>query len=419
MLKTLRISLLLAVCVAHGEDFQGSDHPLEYDHPPISYSTTQPKDPVAAVQQKIESGDLKLEWDEKFGYLPALLKAFDVSKSSQMLVYSKSSLQRKYITPENPRSLYFNDDVYLGYIPGTPVMEVSAVDPQLGGTFYFIEQEKMRKPKFVRSADCLSCHGGQRSLGIPGHFVRSVPADSGGELITLEEVRDITQCTPLKDRWAGWFVTGKHGTQPHRGNLIGERDLARYAKEPLFKANITDLSPMIDTTKYHGKGSDIVALMVLEHQVHMHNYVARLNIEAQQMHAAYGHVRYMRPQVDAFLRYMLFTEEAPLAGAIEGNPEYVRDFASHAIKDSKGRSLRDLDCKTRLFKYPCSFLIYSSSFDAMAAPIKEVILQKLHDILTGKNSDEQFARLSTNDRKALLEILRETKPNLPDYWRKS
>jgi hypothetical protein len=123
--------------------------------------------------------------------------------------------------------------------------------------------------------------------------------------------------------------------------------------------------------------------------------------------------------VDAFLRYLLFTEEAPLAGAIEGNPEYVRDFASHAIKDSKGRSLRDLDCKTRLFKYPCSFLIYSSSFDAMAAPIKEVILQKLHDILTGKNSDEQFARLSADDRKALLEILRETKLNLPDYWRKS
>ena len=255
MFKPLRISLLLAVCVAHGEDFQGSDHPLEYDHPPISYSTAQPNDAVAAVQRKIESGDLKLEWDEKFGYLPALLKAFDVSKSSQMLVYSKSSLQRKYITPENPRALYFNDDVYLGYIPGAPVMEISSVDPQLGGTFYFIEQEKMRKPKFVRSADCLSCHGGQRSLGVPGHFVRSVPADSGGELITLEEVRDITQCTPLKDRWAGWFVTGKHGTQPHRGNLIGERDLTRYAKEPLFKANITDLSPMIDTTKYHGRGN--------------------------------------------------------------------------------------------------------------------------------------------------------------------
>lgn len=418
-MSPLRFSLLLLACVSRAEDFQGSDHPLEYDRPPINYSTAQPKDPVAAVQHKIEAGELKLEWDEKFGYLPAMLKAFGVPKSSQTLVYSKTSLQRKYITPENPRALYFNDDVYLGYIPGAPVMEVSSVDPQLGGTFYVIEQEKVRKPKFVRSADCLSCHGGQRSLGIPGHFMRSVPVDAGGELITLEEVRDISQSTPMKDRWAGWFVTGKHGTQPHRGNLIGERDLARYAKEPLFKANITDLSPMIDTTKFIGKGSDIVALMVLQHQTHMHNYVARLNIEAQQMLAAYGHVRYMRPQVDAFLRHLLFAEEAPMIGAIEGNPEFVRDFASHAIKDSKGRSLRDLDCKTRLFKYPCSFLIHSPSFDAMAAPIKEVILQKLHDILSGKNSDAQFARLSADDRKAILEILRETKKNLPDYWRNS
>jgi len=411
----LLFSFLLAA--ARAEDFQGADHPLEYDHEPINYTTTQPNDPVAAVQKKIASGETKLNWDDTFGWLPALLDAFGVKKSSQILVMSKTSLQRRFITPENPRSLFFNDDVYIGYVPGAPVMEISSVDPKLGGTFYFIEQEKVRKPKFVRSADCLSCHGGQRSLGVPGHFVRSVPTDPTGELITLEEVRDISHCTPLKDRWAGFYVTGNHGKQPHRGNLIGEKDLDQFKKDPLFKANIFDLSPYFDTTKYHGKGSDILALMVLEHQTHMHNYVARLNIEAQQMLAAYGHVRYIRSQVDAFLRYLLFTEEFPLTDPIEGNPEFARDFTARAIRDSKGRSLRDLDCKTRLLKYPCSFVIYSPSFDAIAAPIKEVMLQKLHDILTGKNQDAQFARLTSGDRKAILEILIETKPTLPDYWR--
>jgi hypothetical protein len=415
--RSFLATLLLAS--AHAEDFQGADHPLEYDREPTNYSASQPNDPVAAVQQRINNGELKLEWDDKFGYLPALLDAFGAKKSSQILVMSKTSLQRRFITPENPRAIYFNDDVYLGYIPGAPVMEISAVDPKLGGTFYYIEQEKVRKPRFVRSADCLSCHGGQRSLGVPGHILRSVPTDATGELIPLEEVRDITQCTPLADRWAGYYVTGRHGKQPHRGNLIGEKDLAHFKEDALFKGNVTDLSKYLDTSKYHGSGSDILALMILEHQTHMHNYVARLNIEAVQMLAAYGHVRYMRSQVDAFLRYLLFTEEFPLTAPIEGNPEFVKDFTALAIRDSQRRSLRDLDCKSRLFKYPCSFLIYSPSFDAMAGPIKEVILQKLHDILTGKNQDDQWARLKPEDRQAILQILRETKPNLPDYWRKS
>jgi hypothetical protein len=419
MIRAAPFLLALLLAAARAEDFQGADHPLEYDHEPTNYSSTQPNDPVMAVQQKITSGELKLNWDDKFGYLPALLEAFGAKKSSQMLVMSKTSLQRRYITPENPRALYFSDDVYLGYIPGAPVMEVSSVDPKLGGTFYFIEQDKVRKPKFVRSNDCLSCHGGQRSLGVPGHFVRSVPTDATGEMMTLEEVRDITHCTPLSNRWGGYYVTGKHGSQPHRGNLIGEKDLEHFRKEPLFKGNITDLSPFFDTSKYHGTGSDIVALMVLEHQVHMHNYVARLNIESQQMLAAYGHVRYIRSQVDAFLRYLLFTEESLLTEPIVGNPEFIKDFTANAVRDSKGRSFRDFDLKTRMFKYPCSFLIYSPSFDAISAPIKEVILRKLHDILTGKNDDPQFARLTAEDRKAVLEILLETKKTLPDYWRKS
>jgi hypothetical protein len=419
MIRPAALLIPLLLATARAEDFQGADHPLEYDREPINYSTAQPNDAVSAVQKKIATGELKLEWDDKFGYLPAVLEAFGAKKSSQILVMSKTSLQRRFINPENPRSIFFGDDIYIGYVPGAPVLEISSVDPKLGGTFYVMEQEKVRRPKFVRSGDCLSCHGGQRSLGIPGHFVRSVPSDPTGELISFEEVRDITHCTPLKDRWGGFYVTGKPGRQPHRGNLIGEKDLELFKKDPLLKANVTDLSSWFDNTKYYGTGSDIIALMVLEHQAHMHNYVARLDIEARQMLAAYGHVRYMRSQVDAFLRFLLFTEEFPLTEPIHGNPEFVKDFESRAIRDSKGRSFRDLDCTSRLFKYPCSFLVYSPSFDAMARPIKEVILQKFHDILTGRNQDAQWSRLTPDDRKAVLEILLETKPNLPDYWRKS
>ena len=402
---------------AGAEDFQGSTHPLEYDAAPVRYSASEPDDPVARLARRIQAGEVKLAWDDTFGYLPGLLDALHVPRSSQTVVFSKTSLQRSYITPQNPRALYFSDDIYIGYVAGAPVMEVSAVDPKLGGIFYTLEQEKLRKPKFTRSADCLQCHGGQRSLGVPGHILRSVPTDASGELRTPGEVSDIDHCTPLADRWAGWFVTGKHGAQTHRGNLVGDADFARHAAEPAFRGNLTDLRAFFDPAKTLAPGSDIVALMVLQHQAHMHNYIARLNFETQQMTAMYGHIRYLRPQTDAFLRCLLFTEETALTAPLEGSPEFVRDFTAPGPRDHLGRSLRDLDLRTRLFKYPCSYLICSPAFDALPAVMRDSILARLRAILTGEDHDPQFAKIIAEDRRAILEILRETKPNLPENWR--
>jgi len=420
--RDILVPMLLLACLlvpaGWAEDFQGADHALEYDEAPVKYSTTDPADPIALLAKRLAAGEVKLAWNDDFGWLPGLLEALHVPRSSQMLVFSKTSLQRKLISPENPRAIFFNDDVYIGYVPGAPLMELSAVDPKLGTIFYTIEQEKVRKPKLTRSADCLQCHGGQRSLGVPGSFVRSVPTDPTGELNALEEVRDIDQCTPIADRWAGWYVTSSSGASPvHRGNLVGQRELDRYKEDPHFKPTPTTLE--VDPKKHLAPRSDIGALMVLEHQGHMHNYIARLNFESRQMLAAYGHVRYLRPQVDAFLRYLLFTEEAPLPSPIQADPDFVRDFTATAIRDRQGRSLRDLDLHTRMFKYPCSYLIYSTAFDSLPPEISTVILQKLYDILTGKNTEEQFAKLTTEDRANVLQILRETKPNLPAYWREA
>ena len=413
----LLLAALALAASARAEDFQGSTHPLEYDAAPVRYSASTPDDPVARLARRIQAGEVQLAWDDTFGYLPGLLDALHVPRSSQTVVFSKTSLQRSSITPENPRALYFNDDIYIGYVAGAPVMEISAVDPKLGGIFYTLEQEKMRKPKFTRSADCLQCHGGQRSLGVPGHILRSVPTDARGELQTPGEVGDIDHCTPLADRWAGWFVTGKHGAQTHRGNLIGENDFTRHAAEPEFRGNLTDLRAFFDPAKTLAPGSDITALMVLQHQAHMHNYITRLNFETQQMTAMYGHIRYLRPQTDAFLRYLLFTEETPLTSPIEGSHDFVRDFTAVGPRDHLGRSLRDLDLHTRLCKYPCSFLIYSPAFDSLPAVMRDSILTRLRAILTGEDHDPQFAKIAAEDRRAIFEILRETKPNLPENWR--
>ena len=416
LFQTLPLAALLGVS-ALAEDFQGSTQKLEYDGEPIAYSKKAPDDPIARLQRKLDAGETKLVWDDKFGYLPGVLDALGIPKSSQMLVFSKTSFQRKLISPWNPRALYFNDEVYIGYVPDAPVMEISSVDPKNGGMFYTLEQEKVRKPKFERNADCMQCHGAQRSLGVPGHFVRSVPTDANGELDAPNEISDITQCTPIADRWAGWYVTGQHGAQTHRGNLVGEDAFARAKEEANYLGNLSELGKFFDESRYVERGSDIAALMVLEHQAHMHNYITRLNFEAQIMTAMYGHIRYLRHQEDAFLRYLLFTEEAPLTAPIAGNAEYVAAFTKAGPRDSKGRSLRDFDLQTRMFKYPCSFLIYSEAFREMMPVMKEELLRRLHGILTGKETPPDFAKIPASDRQAILEILRETMPSLPEYWR--
>lgn len=399
------------------EDFQGATHRLPYDEAAINYSAQTPTDRIAKLQARIASGEVKLKWDEQFGWLPALLNELKIPKSSQMLVFSQTSLQRRAINPRNPRAIFYSDDVYIGYIPHAPMMEISTVDPKLGGIFYSLDQTPQEKPSFVRNQDCVQCHVSGRTLGVPGHFVRSLQTDGGGEIKTGTDTGDVTHCTPLADRWGGWYVSGQHGAQTHLGNLIGASAFDRHASESGFRGNVADLNQLIDTSKYLQPRSDIVALMVLEHQTHMHNYITRLSYETRIMTETYGHIRYLKNQVNAFLRYLLFTEEASLTAPVSGDVQYVADFTAHALRDSKGRSLRDLDLRTRMFRYPCSFLIYSEAFDQMPAVMREHLLQRLHDILTGQDKDPQFSRLASTDRQAILEILRETKPNLPDYWR--
>jgi len=418
-----RLPLLLVLAATglmhplRAEDFQGSAHAMPYEDDPIGYSTQAPHDRIAKLQARIAAGEVKLTWDEQFGWLPAILDELKIPKSSQMLVFSRTSLQKRAINPRNPRSLFYNEDVYVGYIPDAPLMEISAVDPKLGAIFYSIEQVPQPKPEFTRSQDCLQCHVSGRSLGVPGLFVRSLRTDGSGEIITGTDTGDVTHCTPLADRWGGWYVTGQHGAQTHLGNLVGLSAFDRHSGEPGFRGNLPDLTSILDTSKYLRPRSDIVALMVLEHQAHMQDYITRLSYETQIMMARYGHIRHLKTQENAFLRYLLFTEEISLTAPVRGDPQYAADFMAQGPRDSKGRSLRDLDLETRLFRHPCSYLIYSEAFDQMPAIMHDELLQRLYHVLTGQDPDPQFAKLTPGDRQAVLEILRETKPNLPDYWR--
>jgi hypothetical protein len=342
-------------------------------------------------------------------------------------------LQRQRITPKTPRAVYFSDDVYVGYCQRGDVLEISAVDPQLGTVFYTLDQQPTETPRFKRQGDsCLICHSSGNTQNVPGHVVRSVFPDRGGQPILSEGSHRVDHTTPFEKRWGGWYVTGTHGGQRHMGNVThNPRDITEM--EPASGGqNVTDLQPLFRASHYLTPHSDLVALMVLEHQAQMHNFITRASFTVREaLHYQQQLNRDLKeapdhrwPSTDsriasagdALLKYLLFCEEAPLAEPIAGTSEFAAEFAARGPRDHKGRSLRDLDCQRRLFKYPCSYLIYSPSFDAMHAEMRDYVLTRLHRILTGEDADPAFAHLTAEDRRAILEIVRDTKFNLPDQW---
>jgi hypothetical protein len=410
------VALITAATLARA-DFQGSTHMMPFDEDTIGYSKTQSKGPVATLQARMDRGDIKLTNDASYGYLLSILDALRIPKSSQMLVFSKTSFQRERISPKTPRSLFFNDDVYVGFIPGSSILEFSEADPKLGGVFYTFDQRQTGKPKFARTDQCLECHASAKTMGVPGHIVRSFATDESGVVDITSGTSLVNHRTPLEERWGGWYVTGTHGNQSHRGNLIGQPAFERHEKEPNYLGNVTNLHQFFDPTPYLSDQSDIIALMVLEHQTHMHNFITRLNYESTIMLQQYGHINYLRSVIEAFVKYMLFVEEAPISSPLKGTTSFVDDFARRGPFDQQGRSLRDFDLETRLFKYPCSFLIYSDAFEALPTPAKDRIYTRLWEILSGKEKNDDYVRLSPQTRRALIEIIADTKKGLPACWK--
>ena len=416
--RTLLSACIFAFWAARADDFQGATHMVPFEEDTINYNNAAVTGIVARLQKQVNAGEVTLKHDATYGYLLSVLDQLKVPKSSQMLVFSKTSLQRERISPQTPRSLFFSDDVYVGFIPGAPLIEISVADPKLGGVFYALDQTKSDRPKFTRNNQCIECHASSKTMGVPGHLVRSFATDADGVVDLNSGTSQVNHRTPFDQRWGGWYVTGTHGLQTHRGNLVGPTAFERQIKEPNYMGNVTNLSAFFDVSRYVRNQSDIVALMVLEHQTHMHNFITRLNYETTLHLQQYGHVRYLKNTAEAFLKYLLFTEEAKLTDPVHGSAEFVKDFTSCGPRDQRHRSLRDFDLQTRLFKFPCSYLIYSEAFAALPTPMKEHLYSRMGEILSGKDQSVTFARLGAAERRAIYEILTETKPDLASYWRK-
>jgi len=414
----LLVPFLGAALAQSGDDFEQA---------PISYSKSQAVDPIARLQEQLDKKQATLKYDAVHGYLPSVLQQLKVPVSSQMLVFSKTSFQRDLISPRAPRAIYFNDQVYVGSVRNGPVLEFTAVDPQLGAVFYTLRQEPDKTPKFVRQThECLSCHSSAMTRGVPGHVMRSVWTDRTGMPLLEAGTFLTTDESPFTERWGGWYVSGTHGDQRHMGNLITHS--AAQAANPNLDAgaNVTDLKRRFDAAAYLSPHSDLVALMVIEHQAHIQNLITRANYETRRAMAYEaavgkdlgvppgGHLDSTHSRVksvgEPLVQALLFTKETALTAPVAGSAPFAREFAAQGPRDRRGRSLRAFDLKQRLFRYPCSYTIYSEAFDGLPDLAREYVYRRLWDVLSGKDTGAEYARLTPADRQAIREILLETKP---------
>ena len=388
------------------------------DHPAIQYATRTPSDRLAALAKRLAAGETKLAFNADNGYLAALLGALGIPLESQVAVFSETSVQAELITPKNPRALFFDDSVAVGWVRGADTLELAAHDPQQGVIFYTLNQRQTATPRLERQLSCLTCHLSQNTQDVPGMLTfttQSIPQDK----YSYASGFATDHRTPIADRWGGWFVTGRAGSV-HFGNTEIPQSLRPPAGAALRPRVLDSMKGVVDLRGFPTEHSDIVALMTLEHQATMINLLTRAGWAARIAEYAAPGPSAPRPRPEALdeavrelVDYMLFVDEAPLPAGTRGSSNFATTFAARGPRDPKGRSLRDFDLQGRMFRYPCSYMVYSPAFDALPAKAKTAIYDRMSAVLSGRVAGEPYTRLSAGDRRAIVEILRATKPGLP------
>jgi len=403
-----------------GGMFQGSS-----EDPAIAYSTAPLNNAVSEVNTRLRDGRAQLTFEGRSGYLRSALAALDIPIDSQALVFSQTSFQRKRISETNPRALFFTDRVALGWVRDAEIIEVAAQDEKEGMVFYTLDQRPAERPEFRRVVTCLACHMAGDTLGVPGMLMFSTTTSPGARVAAKSVMTD--HRSPIEDRWGGWYVTGGSGSIRHRGNEA-ETIAARSGRD---LTSLETMSGVFDGDGYPSMSSDIAALLVLSHQIHMTNLLTRAGWEARAADPALHAPFVAAPGEDARIAqmmsgiaaevvdYLLFVDEAPLADRIRGSSEFVRRFSAAGPRDAKGRSLHELDLSRRVMKYPCSYLIYSAAFDALTPAAKDPIYRRMWTVLSGEETGARYrTALALADRQAIVEILKDTKRDLPTYFQK-
>ncbi len=429
-MRTLNLSPLFILFLAFAPVASAQFY-NDFELKPHGYFTRKPQDPMSLLMEKIDAGEVTITEENGKPLVERLLRELKLDKDTQVLVFSKTSLQKRAVSYRNPRAIYFNESVYLGWMPNGRV-EVASFDPEIGPLFYFQRQlDDTRSRLFVRTRSCLGCHAGNATNFIPGSLGRSVYPDRTGRVLKgIEDYRRSGHHIPLQDRYGGWFVSGQHGKMRHMGNSIATREDGQVTIDRKRFANLEKLDQFFPTDSYLAPGSDIAALLVFDHQVTMHHRLVEATYRARQALfdskldpmetdvaklAAGRSIREFTEGVDKVIDYMLFREEIALP-KVSCDANFRRAFTANKRTDKGGNSLKDLLLDGRIFEHRCSFMIYSPSFEHMPPMLRGAIYDRLHQILTAQAPVKGFEHLGAEERTRIFEILRETKKDLPAKW---
>ncbi len=405
---------------------------MSYDkeYPVMHYEREPMHNAIARLQQRLAAGEVKLTYTAPRGYLDSLLAALNISPSSQVLVYSKTSLQTGGISAATPRALYFDTDTYVGYVQGTRNLELGTMDSELGQVFYTLPNREANAPQLQRQTlTCLACHDTYENSGggVPRFLLMSSYVSIRGDQLTHEDNILTTDETPIESRWGGWYVTGQTGKQVHVGNILVKSVQELVKLDSVRRGNIDTLDGLFDTAPYLTNKSDVVALLVLQHQVTVQERLTRANFEVRQALARSGN----RPAafsaktrtdlhgyLDDLAKAMMFGDAAPYTDTIRGNSGFDAWFQKQGIRDAQGRSLRDLDLHTRLLRYPLSYLVYTPAFSGLPDYARDYVFGKFAAVLQGRDHSQTYAFMTDADRRDTLQILTATQPAFAQYLAK-
>jgi hypothetical protein len=401
--------------------------PYDSEYPVMHYGRTPSHNALAQLQQRLAAGSVRLTFSAPRGYLDSLLQALAIDPSSQVLVYSKTSLQKGEISAATPRALYFDANTYVGYVQDGATLELGAMDSELGQVFYTLPNRTAAAPHLQRETlTCLACHDTYEMSGggVPRFLLMSSYVDLHGNQLTHEDSILTTDETPLESRWGGWYVSGHTGKQVHVGNIL-VTDVQQLVKlDTVRRGNIDTLDDLFNTKPYLTDKSDVVALLVLQHQETVQNLLSRVNFEVREALARVANKPEALPAktrtqlqdfMDDLAKAMLFGDAVPYTDTIHGTSGFDVWFQKQGIRDSQGRSLRDLDLQTRLFRYPLSFLVYTPAFEALPDYARDYLFGRFAAVLQGRDASDTYAFMSAADRRATLQIFTATDPAFARY----
>ncbi len=389
----------------------------DFDQPPHDYWKQTPKDRFSRWMKDVQAGKVELDYSGEKAFVASVLKSLDIPASSQMLLFSTTSLQLSLITPRSPRAIFFNEDIYLGWVLGGKI-EIVSVDPDLGGVFYIFDIPRNgQPPRPERATRCMNCHAREDTGYVPGLVVKSViPGVRGGSLESFRQEQS-GHGIPLNQRFGGWYLTGAGGLTNHLANFFGSSSPQGIQRQPV-QPGVT-----FNFDRYLAAHSDLLPQLVHEHQVGFVNraieatYRTRTALADGQGKLRPTDAAMLDAQARALTRYLLFADEVPLPkGGVAGDEEFKRDFTSVRRLGPGGASLKDFDLRTRLFQHRCSHMIYSLAFQGLPPEVKQRVFTRLAQALDAAKPEKEFAYLPATEKQSIRGILKATLPELPKNW---